>query len=415
MSQDDTINVEVDGGPVLRTGFYLQIFPPEGGERSVPITRAQTTLGAPGERANDVVLHDPLLANRQAVLHYRQGQLFFTNSNPSAPARINGQPTRFKALQAGDEIALGGHRLRVVSLLEEMATLEGYTDPYRNRVWSVGTEPLSIGRPGKRDNSVSLEDPTVSRVHATIRYMNGAFFLEPETRTSPTRVNGERVEQPRVLCDGDLLQFGQQLLRFRVNRGGARPRDLVRQEATVLFCDIWKYSTMAEGRPLEEVILQMNEFYRAMGKIIEAHKGLLLTFLGDALMAVFGAEVNDPEDPARAVSAALAMQQRLVELNALWAEQGKPTLRMGVGINTGEVMVGEVGFTGRLEFAAMGDNTNLAARLEKLTREYDMGVLISGSTEAAVRGRFQIRPLGSTRVKGRETPVDLFEVVGPLP
>jgi adenylate cyclase len=244
--------------------------------------------------------------------------------------------------------------------------------------------------------------------------MDGAFFLEPDTASSPTRVNGEKVTAARVLSDGDLIQLGQQLLRFRTGKGASKPRALLQQEATILFSDIWNYSALAESRPLEETITQMNEFYRAMGKVIEAHQGILMTFLGDAMMAVFGAESHGEQDAVRACAAALAMQDRLEELNELWDSQGKPTMRIGVGINTGEVMVGDVGFTGRMEFAAMGDNTNLAARLEKLTREYEARIVISGATHALLKDRFATRPLGSTRVKGRTTPVELYEVLGQL-
>jgi len=89
-------------------------------------------------------------------------------------------------------------------------------------------------------------------------------------------------------------------------------------------------------------------------------------------------------------------------------------MRIGVGINTGEVMVGDIGFSGKLEFAAMGDNTNLAARLEKLTREFDAQVVISGSTYKCIEGQFNVRNLGSTKVKGRQALVDVYEVLGPV-
>ncbi|MBI3929143.1 MAG: adenylate/guanylate cyclase domain-containing protein [Armatimonadetes bacterium] len=416
MSQldDATVNVETssDEREFIRTGFDLVLLHSDGTEGRFPICHSQITLGSPGPRDNDIILDAPDLANRQVVLTYRQGQLFFTNAAPSLPVTVNGEVSSFRQLHDGDEVQVGEFRIRVAGLMDQMATLEGYTDPYRQKQWSIGSEPVQIGRPGKRVNHVELEDRTVSREQATIRYVERTFFLEPETSNSPIRVNGEAITQPRVLTDGDLLQFGQQLLRFRTTQGYSKPRALLPQEATILFSDIWNYSSLAEKRPLEETVMQMNEFYRAMGKVIEAHGGILMTFLGDAMMAVFGADQIDINDPAQAVEAALDMQRRLIQLNEEWKRRGKPTMRVGVGINTGEVMLGHVGFTGKHEFAAMGDNTNLAARLEKLTREYDAGVIISGSTEAAVRGRFETRSLGQTRVKGRQAPVDLHEVLG---
>ncbi|MEW6277822.1 MAG: adenylate/guanylate cyclase domain-containing protein [Candidatus Eremiobacterota bacterium] len=414
---DATLNLDSSGdGEFLRTGLDLLVLRPDGSEFRFPVCRAQTTLGS--DAGCDLRVEDPEVGPRQAVLHYRQGQVFFANADGSRPVKINGETCSFRELSDQDEMLLGSHRVRLVGLLDHLASLEGYTDPYRDRHWGLSSElgsgGVPIGRPGKRANRVELEDPTVSRVHATIRLVDGAFVLEPETTSSPTRVNGDPVVQPRVLADGDLIQLGQQLLRFRTARGSARPRALLPQEATILFSDIWNYSGLAENRPLEETIHQMNDFYRAMGRVIEGHSGVLTTFLGDAMMAVFGADRPDVGDPVRAVSAALAMQRRLEELNREWESAGKPGMRIGVGINTGEVMVGDVGFTGKLEFAAMGDNTNLAARLEKLTREYGVQVIVSGSTHANLVGRFATRPLGTTRVKGRTSPVELFEVLGAL-
>jgi class 3 adenylate cyclase len=138
-----------------------------------------------------------------------------------------------------------------------------------------------------------------------------------------------------------------------------------------------------------------------------------MTFLGDAMMAVFGSQGNDPGAPSQAVRCALAMQQRLVELNAEWTGRELPTMRIGVGINTGEVMIGHVGFTGRYEFAAMGDNTNLAARLEKLTRQHQAGIIISGSTQSKLERGFATQSLGTTQVKGRQAEVHIYQVIQP--
>ena len=130
------------------------------------------------------------------------------------------------------------------------------------------------------------------------------------------------------------------------------------------------------------------------------------------MMAVFGSDGPTADDPVHAVKAALGMQERLCELNEVWAADDKPTLQVGVGINSGEVMVGDVGFTGKFEFAAMGDNTNLAARVEKLTRTMACKIIVTASTRKALGDQFELRELGTTTVKGRETPVQLFGVLG---
>ncbi|MGE0489679.1 MAG: adenylate/guanylate cyclase domain-containing protein [Vulcanimicrobiota bacterium] len=413
MRDDATINIEGDeaeGREFVRTGYDLVLISSDGAQSRFPICYSEVTVGGAGEKHNDIELEAPGVANRQLSLSYKTGRLFYTNLNVALPVALNGQVSTFRELQDQDELELAGCKLRVVGLMDQLASLEGYSDPYRGHRWAIGREPVTIGRAGKRDNVVSLEDRTVSRTQATIRLHEGTFVLEPETTSSPVRVNGDKVEQSSMLSDGDLIQLGQQLLRFRTAKGSSRPRNLAPQEATILFSDIWNYSSLAESRPLEETIHQMNEFYGAMGKVIQAGGGFLMTFLGDALMAVFGAESKDDRDPQRAVETAVAMQKRLEELNQDWSSRGMPTMQIGVGINTGEVMVGDVGFTGKFEFAAMGDNTNLAARLEKLTREFKARIIVSGSTHKALTGGPTLSYLGTTRVKGRETPVELYGV-----
>ena len=412
---DSTVfgGIEPEQRLFVNTGYDLLVKGPQLDWRT-PVCYTHVFIGRPGKRFVDVPLDSPEIANRQAALVFHESQLFFVNHNPKLVCLVNGRPAAFQQLHNGDRIEVGAYELRLVSVLEHLATLELYGDAGKGPMWGVGSEPVHIGRPGKRSNHVELKDPSVSREQATIYFEEGTFFLKAETEGSPTRVNGDGVNTRQfcTLRDGDLIQVGNQLLRFRSARSSNKPRQLLAQEATILFSDIWDYSTMSENRPLEETIGQMNEFYRAMGKVIEGQGGHLMTFLGDALMAVFGAEKPDPAAPGQAVAAALTMQERLQMLNRHWGSAGKPQLKIGVGINTGEVMVGDVGFTGKFEFAAMGDNTNLAARLEKLTRELQAEVVISGSTEKFVRDRFLCKSLGATSVKGREKPVEIYQVLG---
>ena len=411
MSDDQTINIEGNQGDraYIRTGFELLV---SDGERSrrFPVCFSEVLLGSPGERPVDLELDAPQLANRQAAFHFRDGNLFLTNFDARVPFSVNGVTSTFSPLKDGDRLTFLNYILQVFHYDQKLATLEGCTEPYCDRLWGVGEEPVTIGRgSGKRANVVDLNDRTVSRAQATILFRNGEFFLQPDTANSPVRVNGVQVGEPEALPNGALLQLGQQLFRFRINGVEKERRELIPQEATILFSDVWNYSSFAESRPLEETIQQMNEFYSGLGKVIERHGGILLTFLGDAMMAVFGTE-GRADAAQRAVKAALGMQERLRELNRKWSGEGRPTLQAGVGINTGEVMVGDVGFTGKYEFAAMGDNTNLAARVEKLTREKGANIIVTGSTRTQLGDEFLVESLGSTRVKGREMPVELFAV-----
>lgn len=414
MDDEGTINIELPNNPDERveTNFQIEVCGHDGSRRVILLDSSETTIGCPSDKPNHISLDIPGLPVRQAAVMFRLETLFFTNLDGQFPMLLNGNPATFSQLADGDELQLGTYTLRVQKMAESLAVLEGYSSPYQGHQWPVGNDPVTIGRPGRRPNSVQLDDRTVSREQATIRWSHQGFSLVPETNNSPIRVNGEAARGVVGLNDGDLIQLGQQLLRLRVCQSKEKRRDLIPQEATILFSDIWNYSTFAENRPLEDTILQMNEFYRALGKVISEHDGVLLTFLGDAMMAVFGANGPDPQAPSKAVAAALAMQARLKTLNDEWTLFGKPNMRIGVGINSGEVMVGDVGFTGKFEFAAMGDNTNLAARIEKLTREFDAKIIISGSTRRELDQTFLVSDLGETKVKGRESEVALFRVDG---
>lgn len=414
MDDEGTINIELQADPNERveTNFQIELQSQDGTRRVIPLQSSETTIGGGCEKPNHIELAIPGLPARQAAIMFRMETLFFTNVGSEHSVLLNGNPVTFSQLADGDELELGPYTLRVKKLTKGLAVLEGYSHPYQGRQWPVGEDPVTIGRPGRRANTVELDDRTVSREQATLSWTPQGFTLTPETNNSPIRVNGEPARSALPLNDGDLIQLGQQLLRLRIWQSKEKRRDLIPQEATILFSDIWNYSSFAENRPLEETILQMNEFYRALGKVISEHDGVLLTFLGDAMMAVFGANGPDPHAASKAVSAALAMQTRLKILNEEWTSVGKPTMRIGVGINSGEVMVGDVGFTGKFEFAAMGDNTNLAARIEKLTREFDAKIIVSGATRRELDETFLVSELGVTKVKGRESEVTLFRVDG---
>jgi len=415
MIDDATINLQSgDGGREFsKVGFELVVRAPDGNTTRYPLFYNEIFMGREGEKKVDINLAERQLANRQAAFHFREGCLFFSNLDSTVPIAVNGVTSTFSPLKDKDELSFLDYTVQVHHIDRHLATLEGCTEPYQGSVWGLKEDPTPIGRgSGKRENAIDLQDRTVSRAHATIFFEDDVFFLQPDTSNSTIRLNGDPVSETLELGDGALIQLGQQLLRFRLKGKEEKRRELIPQEATILFSDVWNYTSFAEGRPLEETINQMNEFYAGLGKVITSHGGVLLTFLGDAMMAVFGADGPTDQDPAAATRAALAMHTKLKQLNQDWQQRGMPTLRIGVGINSGEVMVGDVGFTGKFEFAAMGDNTNLAARVEKLTRELEANVLITGSTRKSLDERFRLKSMGTTKVKGRVTEVELFSVEG---
>jgi adenylate cyclase len=179
---------------------------------------------------------------------------------------------------------------------------------------------------------------------------------------------------------------------------------------TVFFVDIRGFTTLSEKYPPRELINQFNEFAREMVDILFRHRGTLLKYLGDGLMAAFGAPLEEQNDAMRAVMAALEMQKRMELVNRSWEEQGKPPFRIGIGMNTGEALVGTVGCLERCEYTVIGDVCNTASRLEGLTKEYGCSFIISEATYACVRDHCSAQCLGTVAIRGKEEPVTIYKV-----
>lgn len=181
-----------------------------------------------------------------------------------------------------------------------------------------------------------------------------------------------------------------------------------RRRITVLFCDIRGFTSMAEGMRPEEVVELLSEFFGHMVDVILRHGGTIDKFLGDGMMVIFGAPVDDLNQEEHAVRAALEMQSELARLAAVWEGQGRHSFRMGIGINSGPAVVGNIGSQEHMEYTAIGDTVNLAARLETASKELSADIVVSEQTQSAVRPQFQWRPLGEVSVKGRAESVRAY-------
>ena len=186
-----------------------------------------------------------------------------------------------------------------------------------------------------------------------------------------------------------------------------------RKELTVLFSDIRGFTTFSEKYRAEEVVSQLNEYLGAMTHIVFDHEGTLDKFVGDAVMAFWGAPLDQEDHAVRAVRCALDMINKLKELQTKWAAEGKHVIDIGIGINTGEMIVGNMGAAGKkMDFTVIGDNVNLAARVEGLTRKFDSHIIITEYTFARVKDRVEAKELEAVTVKGKERPVVMFNVLG---
>jgi adenylate cyclase len=184
---------------------------------------------------------------------------------------------------------------------------------------------------------------------------------------------------------------------------------------TVLFSDIRGFTSLSERLPAETVVEMLNEYLDRMADVVFRHGGTLDKFIGDAVMAFWNAPVPTPDHATRAAEAALDMMEELETLNRRWEAAGAAAaLQIGIGLNTGEAIVGNIGsLTRKLDYTAIGDPVNLAARLESATKEYGVNIIISETTRAALgEGRYQVDPLDEVRVKGKEQAVKIFELSG---
>jgi class 3 adenylate cyclase len=195
----------------------------------------------------------------------------------------------------------------------------------------------------------------------------------------------------------------------------ARPRPR-RQEVTVLFCDARNYTTLSEGLEPEQVVELLNEWFTVATRAIRRHGGIVDKFIGDAIMAVFGVPEPHDDDAARAVRAAFEMRDALASLNLRRQALGLKRIEVGIGINTGPAVVGFIGSHSQQSFAAIGDVTNTASRIESKTRDFPGCDILIGETTEAIQQRLGVAEstyLGLAELKGKGQKVPVYQVLGP--
>lgn len=184
-----------------------------------------------------------------------------------------------------------------------------------------------------------------------------------------------------------------------------------RANVTVLFADIRGFTSMSEKMSAEEVSVILNEYFTEIEPIISKYNGTINKFIGDAVMAVFGDPIQDLNHPINAVKCAYAMLKKVEMLQDKWIMEGKPKIEIGIGINTGDAFVGNIGSEKRLEYTVIGDTVNLASRIESYNKVYRTNFLISSSTYTHVSTMADVIKISEVQIRGKAKKMDIYEVL----
>ena len=271
--------------------------------------------------------------------------------------------------------------------------------PWNERPWESNTSTfLSQEQVKEIERSINLTVNPLTNPEGTVR--GGLVVLEDISREKRMRSAMYRYMTPRVaeqvMARGeDSLMVGE------------------RKDVTILFSDIRGYTTLTENLGAAEVVSLLNQYFETMVEAVFNHEGTLDKFIGDALMAVFGAPLPLTENHAwMAVKSALDMRWRLAAFNQSRMLSNQPLIRIGIGISSGEVVAGNIGSQKRMDYTVIGDGVNLSARLESATKEYGCDIILSESTYNLCREHIWVRELDRIRVKGKNQAVSIYELVG---
>ena len=246
---------------------------------------------------------------------------------------------------------------------------------------------------------LNLSQPVLTSWFALLGGIGYQYFFEGQEKRVMKRLFGQYVSKDvfaQLVANPSLARLG-----------GSR------REMTVLFSDIRGFTTVTERGQPDEIVSMLNEYFSSMVDLVFRHKGTLDKFVGDMVMALYGAPLDDPEHAEHAVQTAIAMIAELRRLNEQWKAQGRfAELDIGIGINTGPMIAGNIGSEAIMSYTVIGDAVNLGSRLESLNKQYGTRIIISEATRAQLKGRYEFRPLGDVVVKGKTKPVAIFEVVG---
>ncbi|MEL6493112.1 MAG: adenylate/guanylate cyclase domain-containing protein [Cyanobacteria bacterium J06621_3] len=294
--------------------------------------------------------------------------------------------------------ALAEHSRRPENCVVVVPDVEGYL------LWGSDECDVQASQVMGWNRSINLTVSPLSSPHGGVR--GGLVVLEDISQEKRMKTTLYRYMTPsvadRVMALGeDVLMVGE------------------RKDVTVLFSDIRGYTTLTEKLEAAQVVSMLNEYFETMVESVFHCEGTLDKFIGDALMAVFGAPLPLDNHAWSAVRSALDMRRRLVVFNADRLKKGQPELKIGIGLSSGEVVSGNIGSQRKMEYTVIGDGVNLSSRLESITKQYGCDIVLSEHTYELCKERVWVRELDLIRVKGKLEPVKIYELIGdrtqPLP
>ncbi len=278
--------------------------------------------------------------------------------------------------------------------------------PWLTPLWAAGLTLLLLGGLFGFDvyawkalnMSLALATPLIAVAGLFVLNMSWGFFVEARSKAQMNRLFGQYI--PPELVE----EMAKDPARYSM-RGESRVM-------TVLFSDIVGFTSISEKLEAAQLAELLNVYLSAMTRVVQQGRGTIDKYIGDAIMAFWGAPMSDDQHARDAVLTAMAMQVALKELNPQLEARGWPAMRIGVGVNTGRMSVGNMGSEFRMAYTVMADAVNLASRLEALTRQYGVGVLVGEVTRAACPD-LAFRIVDRVRVKGKDVPVSIYEPLGP--
>jgi len=244
---------------------------------------------------------------------------------------------------------------------------------------------------------INIITPLVMIVLTTVLAYTHKFVLENKSKEKVKSAMGKFMSEDvmkRVVQNIDNLGLGGK-----------------KATVTVLFSDIRGFTSMSETMSAQDVSEILNEYFTEMEPIITKYNGIINKFIGDAVMAIFGEPIQDKNHAQNAVKCGYEMLKKVKELQKKWAKEDKPKIEIGIGINTGEVFVGNIGSINRMEYTVIGDTVNLASRLESYNKIYKTKMLISASTYEEIKGQADVMKISDVQIRGKANRMNIYEVL----